>query len=94
MRRSCKGIAGIVLAAALAGCSDTGVQEGTVPFKSTNTEPLNAMKNEMKKAAQAQSNEQKPAESKPAADSKPAESKPATDSKPADAKPVPKLLGD
>ena len=90
MRRSRLGIAGIVLAAALAGCGDSGVQEGTVPFKGTNTEPLNAMKNEMKKAAQAQANEQKSeADAKPGANAKPAESKPPADAKPATAEPKP-----
>ena len=53
MRRFCLGFAGIVLVAAVAGCSDTGTQDGQVPFKGTSTEPFNSMKNQMEKKAQA-----------------------------------------
>ncbi len=88
MSRSGPRIAGIVLAAALAGCSDPGVQEGPVPFKGTSTEPLNALKNEMKKNATTQAYAFKPdADGKPvhepkAAENKAAEPKPAGDTKP------------
>jgi hypothetical protein len=89
MRRSCLGIVGIVLAAAFAGCSDTGVQEGPVPFKGTSTEQFNAMKNETQKNVKAQEYAKTPdGDAKPAADSKPAEPKPAADSKPAEPKPA------
>jgi hypothetical protein len=41
-------IAGIVAAFALAGCGDdSGVSEGTVPFKSGNVDQLNQLKNQM-----------------------------------------------
>ncbi len=92
MRRICLGIAGIVMAAMLVGCSDTGVQEGPVPFKGTSTEQFNAGLNEMKKtqaeSAKKVEGDGKTVETKPAADSKsaapkPAETKPAADSKPA-----------
>ena len=49
MRRYCQGIAGIVLLAAVAACSDTGTQDGKVPFKGTNPEQFNALANQMKK---------------------------------------------
>ena len=82
MRRYCLGIAGIVVAATLAGCGDTGVQEGAVPFKGTSTEPFNAMKNEMQKNAKTQAQAKTPeGDAKPATDSKTAEPKPAADSK-------------
>jgi len=94
MRPFCLSLMGIVLAAGLAGCGETGVQEGSVPFKGTSTEPLNALTNQMKKNAQTQAYTNKPidedavspADAKPA-DAKPADAKPA-DAKPADAKPA------
>jgi hypothetical protein len=94
MRRSCLGIAGILAAATLAGCSDTGVQEGPVPFKGTSTDQFNGMTNQMKKNATSQvdakkaEGDAKPADTKPAAESKPADTKPAAESKPADTKPA------
>jgi hypothetical protein len=100
MRRFCWGIAGIILGTALAGCSDTGVKEGPVPFKGTNTEPYNAMKNQMVKGAQTQAFDKKPSpetnpgQSPPTGESKPGESKPvgetkpAGESKPAESKPA------
>ncbi len=54
MCRFCHGIAGIVLVAAVAGCSDPGTQDGKVPFKGTPTEPYNSLTNQMKKNAQIQ----------------------------------------
>ncbi len=100
MRRFCQGIASLVLIAAVAGCSDTGPQDGQVPFKGTPTEGFNSMTNQMKKTTQSQvqkeeeeakakeakSAETKPAEAKPA-EAKPAEAKPA-EAKPAEAKPA------
>jgi hypothetical protein len=89
MRRSCLGIVGIVLAAAIAGCGDTGVQEGTVPFKGTSTEQFNEMKNETQKNVKTQAYAKKlEGDAKPAGDTKPADSKPAGDAKPADPKPA------
>jgi cell division septation protein DedD len=102
MRRFCQGIAGVVLVAAVAGCSDTGPQDGKVPFKGTSTEGLTSLKNQMSKNANAlvqkeleanKAKESKPAEAKPAeakpAEAKPAEAKPA-EAKPAEAKPASK----
>jgi hypothetical protein len=94
MRRSCLGIVGIVFAAALAGCSDTGVQEGAVPFKGTSTDQFNGMKNQTTKHMQSQDYAKqsdadgKAEPGKPAAESKPAGAKPADAPKPADAKPA------
>ncbi len=96
MRRFCYGIAGIVLVAAVAGCSDTGPQDGKVPFKGTPTDSLNSLTDQMKKKTQSQvqkeeeeakAKEAKPAEAKPADEAKPAEAKPA-EAKPAEAKPA------
>jgi hypothetical protein len=94
MRRICLGIAGIVLSV-LAGCSDTSVQEGPVPFKGTSTEPFNAMKNQMQKNVQGGTYGKTGEAAKPGADAKTAaptttpgsEAKPATDTKPAEKKP-------
>jgi hypothetical protein len=77
-------IAGIVAALALAGCGDdSGVTEGTVPFKSGNVEQVGAMRNQMIEAAKAKTYTKRPvpegkaaSESKPAAESKPEEKKP------------------
>ena len=51
-----RGSSGIALAAlALAGCGeDPGIEQGSVPFKGTNTEPLDPLINEMKKNMQEQ----------------------------------------
>jgi hypothetical protein len=82
MRRYCQGIAGIVLLAAIAACSDTGTQDGKVPFKGTNPEQFNALANQMKKvqAKNAQeaskAGETNPEEPSKAQEAKPAESKP------------------
>lgn len=99
MRRQPLGIAGIVLAAlALAGCGeDQEIQQGTVPFSGTNTQPLDGLRNDMQKKMQDKSYVKKDDEggktageskgagaAKPAAESKPADaSKPAGESKPA-----------
>jgi len=84
MRRFWLGIAGIVLTTAVAGCSDTGVQEGTVPFKGTNTESLNVMKNQMTQDIKAQEYAKKSS-----AGSKEGESKAATETKEGASKPQP-----
>jgi hypothetical protein len=91
-RRHPPGIAGIPLAAlALIGCGeDPAIQQGTVPFKSTRTEPFNALTDQMKKTTREKihmkkaQGDSKPAdasegagESRPGAESKPAESRPA-----------------
>jgi hypothetical protein len=87
MRRRPLAIAGIALAGlALAGCGeDPAVQQGTVPFSGTNTQPLDPLRNDMQKTMQDRSYLKKSAESgQPAAESKPAvESRPSTGSKPA-----------
>jgi len=38
---------GLVLALTAFGCGDSGVTEGTVPFKKTDTSQFDAMKNQM-----------------------------------------------
>ena len=80
-------IVGIALIAlALAGCGeDPGVQQGTVHFEGTRTEPLDPLKNEMQKKMQDRSYMKKSGEDgKPAAETKPAgEMKPAGETKPA-----------
>jgi hypothetical protein len=40
---------GLFLAAAFCGCGDSGVTEGTVPFKATDTSQFDQMKNDMMK---------------------------------------------
>jgi hypothetical protein len=93
MRRFCQGIASVVLVAAIAGCSDTGPQEGKVPFRGTSTDGFTSLTNQMKNTAKAQAKkaleeeEAKAKESKPAEEAKPAEAKPA-EAKPAEAKPA------
>jgi hypothetical protein len=74
MRRACLGIAGL-LVTALAGCSDTGPQEGTVAFKKTNIEQFTSMKNAMQKNVQTGAYAPKAAEGKPATET----TKPATE---------------
>jgi len=72
-------IAGIVAAFAVAGCGDdSGVTEGTVPFKTGNVDQLAPLKNQMTEAAKAKAYTKKPAgEGKPATAGKPAgEAKP------------------
>ena len=58
MHRFRSGIAGIVLAAAIAGCGGTTVDEGPKPFTPTDTSPLKQMVTEqqdvMKKKGYAQ----------------------------------------
>ena len=87
MRRFGPGIAGALLVALLAGCSDTGPQEGPVAFKKSNTEQLTNLKNQMAKNVKDQAY-MKPATEGPKAAGeakKPeAEAKPADQSKPAD----------
>jgi hypothetical protein len=81
------GIIGTALAAlALSGCGeDPGIEQGTVPFKKSPTEPYTSQINEMKKVAREQAYVKKSEEGgRPAADSRPADdSKPAPDSRPA-----------
>ncbi|MGO9470649.1 MAG: hypothetical protein ACLQIB_38540 [Isosphaeraceae bacterium] len=67
--------AGIVAAFALAGCGgeDSGVTEGTVPFKTGNVEQLAPLKNQMTEAAKSKAYLKRPTgESKPATEGKPA----------------------
>jgi len=83
-------IAGIVAAFALAGCGDdSGVTEGTTPFKSGNVEQLAPLKKQMTENIKAKVySKASPAEGKPATESKPATgSKPAGESKPEEKKP-------
>jgi hypothetical protein len=87
-RRLPPGLAGIaIVALALVGCGeDPGIQQGTVPFKSTGTEPFNALSEQMKKTTRDKLHTKKSegardpaAASKGAGASQPgAESKPAT----------------
>jgi len=71
-------IAGIVAALALAGCGDeSGVTEGTVPFKSGNVDQLAPLKNQMTEAVKTKAYTKMPAgEGKPAAEAKSEEKKP------------------
>ena len=77
-------IAGIVAAFALAGCGDdSGVTEGTVPFRSGNVDQLGPLKNQMIEAAKTKAYTKRPtgdgkaaAETKPAGDVKAEEKKP------------------
>ena len=82
------GIAGIALAAlASAGCGeDPGIEQGTVPFKSTSTEPFRPLADQMKTTTQGKIHTKKSGEdSKPAAASKGAgESRPGAGSQTAD----------
>ena len=91
MRRDRPGIVGTVLAALiLSGCGeDPGIQQGTVPYKKSDTEPLTSLKNEMARKTQEKAHLKKSEEEdKPAADSK---SKAAAQTKPApETKPEPK----
>jgi hypothetical protein len=83
-------IAGIAAVLALAGCGEeSGVTEGTVPFKTGNVEQLAPMKNRMNETVKSKAYMTKPpAEGKPAAESRPAgESKPAPSGKPEEKKP-------
>jgi hypothetical protein len=66
-------IAGIVAAFALAGCGDeSGVTEGTVPFKSGNVDQLNALKNQMSENMKNKTHTKKaPIEDKSGAEAKP-----------------------
>ncbi len=81
------GIAGLALASlALAGCGeDPNIEQGTVPFKSTNTEPFNSMADQMKKTTQEQAHTKKSeADRKLATASQEAgEARPGAESKPA-----------
>jgi hypothetical protein len=92
--RHALGIAGFALASlALAGCGeDPGIQQGPVPFKSTNTEQFNSLTDQMKKTTQEQAHTKKSEEGrkataapKGAGEARPgAESKPATEPRPAE----------
>jgi hypothetical protein len=77
-------IAGIVAAFALAGCGDdSGVTEGTLPFRSGNVDQLAPLKNQMTEVVKAKAYTKRPAgEGKPAS-----EAKPAGEAKPAEKKP-------
>ncbi len=46
MRRSCLGFAGVVLASALAGCSEPK-EEGPVPYKGTDSPAIQALTKQM-----------------------------------------------
>jgi hypothetical protein len=58
-------IAGFVAALALAGCGeDTGVTEGTLPFKSGNVDQLAPMKNQMNEIVKAKMHTKRAGEGK------------------------------
>ena len=83
MRKNLLGIAGATLTAlALSGCGeDPGVEQGSVPFKGTSTESLNALSNQMKNKAQEQvkkADDEKADEARKPADEarKPADARP------------------
>ena len=85
MRRSCLGIAGVLLASALAGCGETK-EEGPVPYKGTDSsaiqEQLKLTSENMKNKAITSKGEEKPAAKKEADKDKGAEKKPAGDAAP------------
>jgi hypothetical protein len=87
MRRRClPGIVGLVVVTlASADCGeDPGIQQGPVSFKSTSTEPFNALTDQMKKTTQEKLHTKKSeGDGKPAAEPKAAESRPGAESKPA-----------
>ncbi len=58
-RKSCMLAGGILVSFAIAGC-DSGVKEGTVEFKPTNTSQFDAMKNQMLEGIKSKSYTQKP----------------------------------
>jgi len=83
-------IAGIVAAFALAGCGDdSGVTEGTIPFKSGNVDQLGPMKSQIIENAKNNVYTKKSGdEAKPAGGAKPTtETKPTVDAKPQEKKP-------
>jgi len=75
MRRFCSGIAGVVLAATLAGCSESE-PEGPVQFKGTNPPGLDKQLDIMSDIQKNKVYSKKQTDTKPA-DKKPAEPKPA-----------------
>ncbi len=85
-RRHPPEIAGISLVTiALIGCGeDPGIQQGTVPFKSTSTEPFKALSDQMKRTTQEKLHTKKSeVDGGPAAEPEAAESRPGAVSKPA-----------
>ena len=81
MRRSCLGIAGVLLASALAGCGETK-EEGPIAYKGTETSPaiqelIERQNANMKNKSATSKGEEKPAPKKDA--DKGAEKKPAGD---------------
>jgi hypothetical protein len=82
MRRSCLGIAGVLLASALAGCGEQK-EEGPVPYKGTDSPAIQALSKQMQENVKNKSitskGEEKP-EAKKAADKDKAKG---TDKKPA-----------
>jgi hypothetical protein len=65
MRRSCLGIAGALLAFALAGCSETQ-DEGPVTYKGTNSPEIEKMRDAMSANMKNKASGTKGAEEKPA----------------------------
>jgi len=53
-------VLGFVLVLTLCGCGDSGVTEGSVPFKETNTSQFDEMKNQMMKNIKTKSYLKKP----------------------------------
>jgi hypothetical protein len=81
MRRSCLGLAGVVLASALAGCSEPK-EEGPVPYKGTDSPAIQAL------AKQAGENVKNKSITNPPTDEKSAGKKDADKGKTTDKKPA------
>jgi hypothetical protein len=84
MRRLTLGIAGTLLASALAGCGEPAPQDEAVPVQRSNSEQFNAAKGQLERGIKSDTYTKKPEELE-AADAKPADAK-AAPAKPADAK--------
>jgi type IV pilus biogenesis protein CpaD/CtpE len=81
-RTSCL-IAGVALAASLAGCSESPPETGTVPFTATTNPAIDALRENMAKTAKSGAYTKKTTE----ADLKKAEAKAASEKKEAEKKP-------
>jgi hypothetical protein len=81
MRRSCLGIAGVVLALTFTGCGESEPEGGPIQYKGTNSAEIDKQldvmaKNQKNKVFTTKQAEPKPAENKPAATTtKPADKK-------------------
>ncbi len=72
MRRTISAIAGVILSMTVAGCGDSSPESGPVPFKATTSPAIDALRENMSKAAKDGTYTKKQA---PAPDIKPAPEK-------------------